>query len=160
MGPALKTLLFTFVVPGTVTVLIPYFIVTRTEAWSAGPIRYAGIPFMCIGIAIYARCARDFAVRGRGTPAPIDSPKVLIIHGLYRYVRNPMYVGVLTVLLGEIIWFRSPILLVYSGFFFALFNIFVRLYEEPKLLHLFGGRYTAYRMEVPRWWPHITRRKE
>jgi len=158
MGTALKTLVFTFVAPGTVTVLLPYFILTRTEPWSLGSIRYVGLPILCLGVAIYAWCAWSFTFKGRGTPAPIDPPKILVVEGLYRFVRNPMYVGVLTILAGEVIWFASPILLVYAGCLAGLFHGFIRLYEEPKLLDLFGGQYTAYRNEIPRWWPRFPRR--
>ncbi len=157
MGPALKTLLFTIVAPGTVTALLPYFILTRTHASSIGPFRYIGIPVVCLGIAIYAWCAWSFAFKGRGTPAPIDPPKKLIIEGLYRCMRNPMYVGVLTILAGEVFWFASPMLLVYAGIVAGVFHAFVRLYEEPKLQNLFGGQYTAYCNTVPRWWPRLPR---
>ncbi len=155
MGPALKTLLFTFIAPGTVTVLLPYLIVSRTEAWPIGPFQYAGLPVLVAGVATYAWCAWSFAIKGLGTPAPIDPPKKLVVEGLYRYTRNPMYVGVLTILAGEVIWFVSPMLLVYAGVIACLFNAFVRLYEEPKLLDLFGGQYTAYRKEVPRWFVRL-----
>ncbi len=155
MGPAIKTVLFTFIAPGTVAVYVPYFIVTRTEAWPIGVFRYAGLPVLCLGGSIYAWCAWRFAFKGRGTPAPIDPPKTLVAEGLYRYTRNPMYVGVLTVLLGEVLWFASPVLLVYTGCVACLFHAFIRFYEEPKLLDLFGGRYTAYRREVPRWFGRL-----
>lgn len=158
MGPALRTLLFTIVAPGTVTVALPYFILTRTHASSIGPLRSVGIPVVCLGIAIYAWCAWSFTVKGRGTPAPIDPPKKLVIEGLYRYMRNPMYVGVLTILVGEVLWFASPMLLVYAGIVAGIFHAFIRFYEERKLQNLFGGQYTAYCNTVPRWWPRLPRR--
>jgi protein-S-isoprenylcysteine O-methyltransferase Ste14 len=153
MGPAFRTLVFTVIAPGTVTVLLPYLVLTQTETGVIGPTRYAGLPVLCIGIVIYAWCARDFAIKGRGTPAPIEPPKTLVIEGLYRYVRNPMYVGVLSVLFGEVIWFASPTLLIYTCVIGTAFHAFIRLYEEPTLLDLFGDQYTAYCEEVPRWWP-------
>jgi len=155
MGPAFKTLLFTIIAPGTVTALFPYLVLSQTGTTSIVPIRYAGLPLLGFGVAIYAWCARDFAFKGRGTPAPIDPPKTLVIEGLYRFVRNPMYVGVLSVLFGEIIWFSSPILLLYTSAVGIAFHAFIRFYEEPKLLQLFGGQYTAYCEEVPRWWPRL-----
>lgn len=153
MGPAFKTVIFTFIAPGTVTVLLPYLILTRTEPWAIGPARYAGLPVLVIGVATYVWCASSFAFRGRGTPAPIEPPKVLIVQGLYRYTRNPMYVGVLAIVIGEVIWFGSPMLFAYSVCVGMLFNAFIRLYEEPKLLELFGDQYAEYCQKVPRWWP-------
>jgi protein-S-isoprenylcysteine O-methyltransferase Ste14 len=100
MALLLKNLLFTFLVPGTVAGLLPW-----TIAGDATPTTGATLPlailFFALGLAIYAWCVWDFASFGRGTPAPIDAPKRLVVRGLYRYTRNPMYVGVLTVLLGH-----------------------------------------------------------
>jgi protein-S-isoprenylcysteine O-methyltransferase Ste14 len=155
MEPVFKTLLFTFVVPGTVAGLLPYRILTHTESWAIGPARYIGVPVFAVGVAIYVWCAGSFALKGKGTPAPIDPPKVLIVQGLYRYMRNPMYVGVLSVVLGEAIWFGSPFLFVYGCCVFGLFHTFIRFYEEPKLTELFGEQYTEYCKQVPRWLPAI-----
>jgi protein-S-isoprenylcysteine O-methyltransferase Ste14 len=98
----LKNLLFTVLVPGTVAVFLPYWMVARSgQALTVDPVRLllAG-PLMLLGATIYFWCLWDFAVTGRGTPAPIDPPKHLVVRGLYRYVRNPMYVGVLLVIAG------------------------------------------------------------
>jgi protein-S-isoprenylcysteine O-methyltransferase Ste14 len=89
----------------------------------------------------------------RGTPAPIDPPKELVVRGLYRYVRNPMYVGVLSVLIGEALLFESARLFWYGAAVFLLFNLFVILYEEPALGRKFGKSYQDYRAAVGRWLP-------
>src|SRR5215213_6448350 len=94
----LKNLAFTVIVPGTAAVLLPWLIVSGDpNPWPArwGGLQIAAIPCAVAGALIYARCVWDFAHRGRGTPAPIDAPRVLVVQGLYRYVRNPMYLGVL-----------------------------------------------------------------
>jgi protein-S-isoprenylcysteine O-methyltransferase Ste14 len=94
-----------------------------------------------------------FATFGRGTPAPIDAPKKLVVHGLYRYVRNPMYVGVFMVILGWALLFHSTMLAVYAVVVAVFFNAFIALYEEPHLAKTFGGEYDEYRARVPRWLP-------
>lgn len=90
---------------------------------------------------------------GRGTLAPIDPPKNLVIQGLYRYVRNPMYVSVVTILLGESIFFMSRPILIEAGIFFAMANLFVAFYEEPALRQQFGDAYEKYKQSVGRWIP-------
>src|SRR5262245_64363687 len=98
-----KTLIFTIIVPGAVIALIPYLLLSSAQSPFAhiGPFQLFGLIPIAIGVAIYFRCAWDFASTGKGTPAPIDPPKHLVARGLYRFVRNPMYVGVLIALLGE-----------------------------------------------------------
>lgn len=99
---------------------------------------------MLLGASIYFWCAWDFTFAGRGTPAPIDPPKKLVVRGLYRYVRNPMYVGVFSILLGEALFFESQRLLVYAAVVFFFFYLFVILYEEPILRQKFGESYQKY----------------
>src|SRR5512133_2639828 len=99
----LKTIIFTFLVPGTVTVVFPYWLLatSSTPPVQLGILHYLGLVVIVIGLAIYLWCAWDFTFAGKGTPAPIDPPKELVVRGLYRYTRNPMYVGILSILLGE-----------------------------------------------------------
>ncbi len=150
---ALKTLVFTLVAPGTVTILLPYLILRWTRglsvafAWTAVA---GGLPVLC-GAAIYTACAIGFVRFGRGTPAPIDPPKELVVQGLYRWSRNPMYVGIVSILIGESLLFRSLALLIYAGIVFVGFNLFIYLYEEPTLKRMFGTSYEDYRRRVPRW---------
>ena len=150
----LKTLIFTFIVPGTVTIYVPHWLLATeslSPAFDLGLTHYLGLVLMTLGAAIYGWCAWDFTFTGKGTPAPIDPPKELVVRGLYRYTRNPMYVGVLTVLLGETLWFGSRRLLVYTAAVALLFHLFITLYEEPVLQQSFGDAYRRYRGNVPRW---------
>ena len=108
------------------------------------------------GLAIYAWCAFDFA-RAAGTPAPIDPPKELVARGLYRYSRNPMYVGVLSLVTAQALYFASRPTLLYAALLFLLFHSFVVVYEEPTLARSFGTAYQRYRESVPRWTPRSRR---
>jgi protein-S-isoprenylcysteine O-methyltransferase Ste14 len=112
---------------------------------------------LLLGAWVYVRCAWDFAVVGRGTPMPLDPPRELIARGLYRYVRNPMYLGVISVLIGEALLFESVRLLGYAASVAAGFHLFVVLYEEPALRRQFGDSYRRYRESVPRWIPRRSR---
>jgi protein-S-isoprenylcysteine O-methyltransferase Ste14 len=156
MGLTLRSLFFAIVVPGTVAVLIPYLIVSRGGGSAAGPwtpLHLLSLVPMVVGAAILVRCVWDFAVKGGGTLAPIDPPKQLVVQGLYRYVRNPMYLGVLLLLLGQTAFFRSIALLQYTVAWFIVVNLFVVLYEEPSLRRRFGDSYERYFRSVHRWVP-------
>jgi protein-S-isoprenylcysteine O-methyltransferase Ste14 len=96
-----------------------------------------------------------FYRKGRGTPAHVDPPKILIVNGLYRHVRNPIYVGALLVQLGYIIWFTSRIMIIYFLFFVLAFHILIVYIEEPILRNAFGAAYDEYSKIVPRWIPRI-----
>ena len=148
----LKNLLFTIVAPGTVAVLIPLIIVGRESPSSGLALAIAAVLFG-LGGAIYAWCVWDFASFGKGTPAPIDAPKKLIVRGLYRYTRNPMYVGVLTVVLAWTALFQAAGLVVYVVIVAACFHMFILLYEEPHLEREFGSEYLVYKSNVGRWLP-------
>ena len=151
----LKTLLFTVLVPGTVVGLVPYWIRAATGAAPAGPLlRALALLPAAAGLAIYAWCALDFA-RAAGTPAPIDPPKELVVRGLYRYSRNPMYVGVLCLIAAQALYFASPGTLLYAVLLFLGFHSFVVIYEEPTLASSFGAAYQRYRESVPRWIPRF-----
>ena len=152
----LKTIIFTFVVPGTVTILVPYLLLSSRSApppLQIGIFRYAGVLPILLGASMYLWCAWDFTFAGRGTPAPIDPPKELVVRGLYRYVRNPMYVGVLSILFGEALFFESRRLFEYTAIAFIFFFLFVILYEEPSLRQQFGESYQKYCKATPRWLP-------
>lgn len=159
----LKTLLFTIVAPGTVTVLLPYLLLHSRLPGGPGFLGIAspvGGCLIALGFAIYLWCARDFAVRGGGTPAPIDAPRELVVAGLYRFVRNPMYVGILTILLGEVVFFDSAKLAAYALCVWLTFHLFVVLYEEPHLRQVFGESYVAYCGRVSRWLPRPPRSRD
>jgi protein-S-isoprenylcysteine O-methyltransferase Ste14 len=119
--------------------------------WSI--VQFVALIPLSIGAAIYARCVWDFATRGRGIPMPIDHPKELVVSGLYRYVRNPMYLGVLLFLLGEALFLHYPAFVLYTAVWFGFVNLFVLLYEEPNLRRRFGESYEGYTAAVGRWVP-------
>jgi len=153
---ALRSLFFTIVVPGTVAVVIPYLIVSGQGARISGPwnpLQFLSLVPILVGAAILVRCIWDFAAKGRGTLAPIDPPKELVVQGLYRYVRNPMYVGVFVILLGQTAFFRSVALLRYTALWLIVVHLFVVLYEEPSLRRRFGSSYERYCRSVHRWLP-------
>ena len=156
-GAVVRTVLFAFAFMGTVLVYVPYFLASGpgTAYWTLGPWRYLGLLPLAAGIAGLARCLRDFAVLGRGTPAPFDPPQQLVATGLYRWVRNPMYLSALSLLVGESMLLEAPVLLRYAVGFFLATHLFVVLYEEPALRRKFGESYDRYRATVPRW---VTRR--
>ena len=155
-GPILKTLVFIVVVPGTVLLLVPYLLLAKRVAWPAGWVNWLAIVPGILGALILLRCAWDFAVVGLGTPAPIDPPKTVVVTGFYQYVRNPMYVGVVLVLLSEALLFSSAWLLAYAVLVGIFFHAFVMFYEEPALRRKFGVSYHAYCQGVPRWIPRLT----
>lgn len=150
MSPILKTAAFTLIAPATVAGYAPYLI-TRGESAPAGATRVIGLLCLAAGATIYLWCAWEFATRGGGTPSPLDAPKALVAQGLYRYTRNPMYVGVLTAIAGWAILFHSARLAAYGLIVFACAHAFVVLHEEPHLHAVFGAEYDAYRARVGRW---------
>jgi protein-S-isoprenylcysteine O-methyltransferase Ste14 len=154
--PVLNTLLFTVFVPGTVAGLIPWLL---RAGRVAHPTRFdlaLGAMATVFGLAIYLHTAFwGFALHGRGTPAPIAPTKRLVIEGLHRHVRNPMYLGVLLIILGQAILFRSVATAVYAAAFWLVAHVFVLFYEEPTLSKQFGAEYDAYRAQVPRWFPRL-----
>lgn len=151
-----KTALFTVVMPGTFAILVP-ILVAGDRAAASGLTLPLAVALLAFGIVVYLRCAWDFVVQGRGTPAPLDAPKRLVTGGLYRYTRNPMYVAVLTVVVGWAILFRSAILFAYAFAVFVVFSLFIRLYEEPHLAREFDSEYIAYMARVGRWLPRWSR---
>src|SRR5260221_649584 len=160
LGPILNTILFTIFVPGTVLILVPRWLLHGFARPPVGPVLWLGGVVIVIGAAIYFRCAWEFAVRGLGTPAPIAPTKFLVTTALHRYVRNPMYLGVLGVLLGEAATFRALVLLEYAAFCFAAVYLFVLFYEEPTLRRQFGESYEEYRRSVPRWIPRFSQKDD
>ena len=148
----LKNVLFTVVIPGTAAVYVPVLITwNRAPAWGvSGAI---AIALLAVGGAAYLWCVWEFATFGHGTPAPIDAPKKLVIRGLYKYTRNPMYVSVLTMILGWAVLFHDKRLVPYAFFLGLGFQAFVVFYEEPHLRRLFGDQYDEYRARVHRWLP-------
>ena len=147
---ALKNLLFTVVVPGTVGVYLPLAL-SRSRTAATGFAFALALVLFAIGGSIYAWCVYDFASFGRATPLPLDPPKKLVRRGLYRYSRNPMYVGVLTVIFGWAVLYQNPAVVVYGLAVALCFYSFVVFFEEPILGKRFGSEYQQYRTVVPRW---------
>ena len=155
LAALLKTALFTVVVPGTVAGYVPWRLrqgaapITGAEAWVA-------ITVIAIGIAIYLYTAFwGFALIGGGTPAPIAPTKILVVNGLHRFVRNPMYIGVALVIGGQAWLFHSRHTAIYMLCMLLTAHLFVISYEEPTLRKQFGGEYDRYRASVPRWIPRL-----
>jgi protein-S-isoprenylcysteine O-methyltransferase Ste14 len=152
----LETIIFSVTVLGSVVLWIPRDVLgiwgqTTPTSWSVRHV-VATAPLL-LGLGIYLRCLWKFAARGRGIPAPVDHPKQLVVSGLYQYVRNPMYVGVMLFLLGEALFFGSPRFLLYAIAWLAFVHTNVPLYEEPYLRRKFGGSYEQYSSAVHRWIP-------
>ena len=149
----LRAILFVAVVPGTVAGWLPWRIAgAPSNIWGAshGAWRLGAVPIVA-GWCVLLWCAREFTLRGRGTPGPWDAPRQLVISGLYRFTRNPMYVAVLTAILGQALWFHSPPVGWYALVTAIVFHLMVVLYEEPTLEGTFGGQYAEYRQRVRRW---------
>jgi len=115
----------------------------------------AGMIIGAVGAAVALWCIFTFATIGKGTPAPFDPPRRLVIRGPYRFVRNPMYIGAGLALASAALFYESLPLLGYAAVFFLATHVFVVLYEEPTLRRTFGQEYEAYCRKVRRWWPNI-----
>jgi protein-S-isoprenylcysteine O-methyltransferase Ste14 len=152
---AFKSLLFFILAPGMVAGYIPLALMRGGSQLEMGFFSYLAFPFWLIGSVILLWSFWNFLFQGRGTPAPIDPPKELVATGFYRYVRNPMYVGVLAIIIGHFLWFGYWNLLIYAVVVFIGFNAFVTFYEEPTLKRKFGVSYEDYLKRVPRWIPRI-----
>jgi len=152
---ALKSLLFLILVPGTVVGVIPITFLLTGSYIETSILSYLALPLWILGGVILLWCFWDFFSKGGGTPAPIDPPKELVASGLYKYVRNPMYVSVLLMLFAYFLWFGYWSLLIYAVCVFGAFDLFVINYEEPTLKKKFGKTYTTYMKNVPRWIPKL-----
>jgi protein-S-isoprenylcysteine O-methyltransferase Ste14 len=151
MSLVLRNLAFTLLVPGLGAVVLPWWILG--SAGTSAPVAWYGLALIAVGVAIYLGCLWVFAVVGRGTPGPWDPPRRLVAVGPYRWVRNPIYVAALLVVLGEAWSFRSASLLLYWGSMAVVFHLFVVGYEEPTLRRTFGQTYDEYTRGVRRWLP-------
>ncbi len=152
---ALRSILWTLLLPGMFAFYLPwrYFGVREVDFNWRDPLHVVGPTLFAMGALLLVTCIWEFARSGRGTLSPVDPPKELVVQGLYRYVRNPMYLSVLTIVLGDILLTRSIPLLVYWVIFFAAANLFVMGYEEPTLRGQFGESYERYTRIVGRWIP-------
>jgi protein-S-isoprenylcysteine O-methyltransferase Ste14 len=151
----LRNLFFTILQPGLVAGLIPYWILGR-KAMSV-PIQpqkfhqYLGVMIFIVGLGIMLSCIVNFAIKGRGTLSPADPTKHLVVAGLYKYSRNPMYLGVIMMLIGEAVFFQSSALWIYLVVVFIGFHLFILMHEEPRLKKDFEAEYKEYCKKVRRW---------
>ena len=145
---------------GFFLVYIPASVLSRsglTRPASLASPQVAGLVLGAMGAAIALWCIFTFVRVGKGTPAPFDPPRRLVMRGPYRYIRNPMYVGAALALSGAALFYRSLALLAYALVFLATTHLFVVWYEEPVLRRTFGEQYDAYCARVGRWWPRLKR---
>jgi len=154
---ALRSLLWALLLPGLFAGYLPwrFFGLSRVKVDFVDPTHLLGLLCIGAGVALLAACIVEFARSGRGTLSPVDPPRHLVVRGLYRYVRNPMYLSVTTIVLGECLLTRSTDLFVYWVIWFLGANLFVLGYEEPTLRHQFGAEYDAYTQRVGRWVPKL-----
>ncbi|MGA5540307.1 methyltransferase family protein [Mycobacterium sp. NPDC051198] len=141
-------------VPGIVAGLVPWAMTDWHLQGTSTALRVIAGAMILVGLVPLVSAFAEFAKAG-GTPSPTASPQRLVVAGFNRYVRNPMYVGVLMVILGQAVLFRSGGLVIYGALFCACVAAFVRWYEEPTLSRRFGAAYETYRREVPAWRPRL-----
>jgi len=153
---ALKNVLFTLVVPGTVGVYFP-LVLAKGDLAKPGVALPVSLGLFAIAFAIYLWSVWHFASRGRATPLPIDAPKNLMVQGPYRYTRNPMYLALFSAMLGWLLLYQTLALLLYAIAVAAMVAAFVIRYEEPHLQREFGAEYSEYKSKVPRWLPRLRR---
>src|SRR3954447_7299016 len=146
---------FFLVAPCVVAGVVPWALTgwSAFEVWLV--VRVAGAVLVLAGVAVLVDAFARFVVEGVGTPAPVAPTERLVVGGLYRYVRNPMYVAVVATVIGQALLLGRPVLLAYAALLGGVFAAFVRWHEEPALRARFGARYEAYRRAVPAWRPRL-----
>ena len=153
---ALGSGLFLVAAPGLVAGLVPWWL---TGGWETGttwpPLQVLGALLLVAGAIVLVDAFVRFVVEGIGTPAPVAPTQRLVVGGLYRHVRNPMYLAVGATIVGQALLLGRPILLLYAAAFGVVVLAFVRGYEEPTLARQFGAEYEDYRRAVPGWWPRL-----
>lgn len=152
----LGSALFLVLAPGTIAGLVPWMIVRWPAPIPSVVLAALGGLVMALGAVLLVECFTRFALQGLGTPAPVAPPQRLVVSGAYRHVRNPMYVAVVSLILGQAALFASSPLLAYGAVVWAAFHAFVLAYEEPTLRRQFPQDYAAFVDAVPRWVPRLT----
>ncbi|HEY7625896.1 MAG TPA: isoprenylcysteine carboxylmethyltransferase family protein [Ilumatobacteraceae bacterium] len=157
---AIGTTFFLLVAPGVVAGLVPWLI-TRWQIGHRGsspwvPARILGVALIALGAGALLLAFWRFVAEGVGTPAPVAPTQRLVVGGMYRYVRNPMYLAVASIIVGQAGLLGQPGLLIYAAGFVLVVSVFVAVYEEPTLRHQFGDEYVDYCRGVPRWLPRLT----
>jgi protein-S-isoprenylcysteine O-methyltransferase Ste14 len=156
---AAGSLVFLLLAPGVMAGLVPWLLTgwSVEESFTWPPLQVLGALLIVAGTAVVLHAFGRFVVEGLGTPAPVAPPEQLVVGGLYRHVRNPMYVAVASTIIGQALLLGRPVLLAYAALFMAVVAAFVRWYEEPALTDRFGAEYAAYRQAVPAWHPRLRR---
>ena len=156
---AAGSLLFLVVAPGFVAGVVPWLLTGWDSSDALGDlavVRLLGALLVAAGVGVLLEAFARFVLEGRGTPAPVAPTSRLVVGGLYRHVRNPMYLAVEAAILGQALLLGSAVLLAYSAAIGVAFLAFVRWYEEPTLARRYGEEYDAYRRAVPAWRPRLT----
>ena len=159
MMSVLGSFVFFWIAPASVAGWIPWLLTrwqVQAPLFGIPAIRWLGVALIAVGAISVIECFWRFAVVGLGTPAPVAPTEHLVVSGLYQYVRNPMYLGLLTAIVGQALLFGSMGLLWYAILVWLAFFAFVVSVEEPSLQRRFGSQYEAYRAHVRRWWPRFT----
>ncbi len=155
---AAVSLVFFAIAPGVVAGLVPWWLThwrVQRPLSEFVVARGLGVVLLIGGTAVLIAAFMRFVTEGAGTPAPVAPPEHLVVGGLYRYVRNPMYLAVEATIVGQALLLWQPALLLYAAAVWATMALFVRMYEEPALRRKFGAQYEAYRDAVPAWWPRL-----
>ncbi|WP_230849983.1 methyltransferase family protein [Ralstonia solanacearum] len=155
---AAVSLVFFAIAPGVVAGLVPWWLThwrVQRPLSEFVVARGLGVVLLIGGTVVLIAAFMRFVTEGAGTPAPVAPPEHLVVGGLYRYVRNPMYLAVEATIVGQALLLWQPALLLYAAAVWATMALFVRMYEEPALRRKFGAQYEAYRDAVPAWWPRL-----
>ena len=155
LGAAVGSAAFLAAAPGVVAGLVPYLLTGWDSSDPPAFLAVLGAALIAAGAGVLLHAFARFVVEGRGTPAPVAPTDRLVVGGLYRHVRNPMYVAVAATIVGQALLLGRPWLLAYAAAFWAAVAAFVSRYEEPTLSARYGEEYAAYRRAVPAWWPRV-----
>jgi protein-S-isoprenylcysteine O-methyltransferase Ste14 len=155
LDAALGSAVFLLAAPGVVAGLVPWLLTGWDSTDPPAVVFWLGVALVAAGCAVLIQTFARFVLEGRGTPAPIAPTERLVVGGLYRYVRNPMYVAVGATIAGQALVLGRPALLLYAALFWLVVAAFVHLYEEPTLAARYGEQYAAYRRAVPAWRPRL-----
>ncbi|MBK9271839.1 MAG: isoprenylcysteine carboxylmethyltransferase family protein [Saprospiraceae bacterium] len=149
----IRNLFYTLLQPGVVVGIIPWWLIKNNNNFpeNLNLLHFIAALIFMIGLSGLLWCISLFAIAGKGTLSPIDPTQQMVDSGLYCYSRNPMYVCVISMLLAKSLFFRSYTLLIYTLFVFCVFQLFILLHEEPRMLRKFGESYRQYQSQTPRW---------
>jgi protein-S-isoprenylcysteine O-methyltransferase Ste14 len=152
---AVGSAVFLVVAPGVAAGLVPWLLTGWSSSHPPALVAAIGVVLTALGIGVLVQAFARFVAEGRGTPAPIAPTERLVVGGLYRHVRNPMYLAVGATIVGQALVLGRPLLLAYAALFGLVVAGFVRIYEEPTLTARYGEQYDEYRRAVPAWWPRL-----